>query len=484
MRTDDRRRAVARCAEVAGWGSQDIPSGSYPGTPRSPVRHPEIDGSKGPRAKPRTRKVHPPLSSSDVGGGLFVRAIASISQTPKKLTLFKVNFGSLLGLVLWPDSHDGAFMHHGPGGPALGRLSMDRVKTGVVGLDTMLNGGLLPARPYVISGPTGSGKTILALHFLLEGLRQQEPCLLVTLDEPPIEVKANMGTFGWNLDRLKILDATPDIRAHKRQRSVIDVGTSLDVRDMEDVTEIRQSSQIRALEVTVHSVQKMIKQEFSHHLERTKQRYKRIVIDSMTALKMFAMQGQDSRILIQSFVRFLAELEATTLIISERLNKKILETEFFLARGEIRVNKWIDGSVIRRAISIEKFRGSSFDDRMHPISIGDNGMVVYLDAPAQTRVSTPAPKPGESLLETRLIDEVSNVIESIMRQIEDAHRRQVPIRDIEVSLSRAMLAFQRRNYQKAIKLALACDSELKERLGKAPLPPPISTPPRPPQVIR
>jgi len=121
---------------------------------------------------------------------------------------------------------------------------------------------------------------------------------------------------------------------------------------------------------------------------------------------------------------------------------------------------------------------------MHPISIGDNGMVVYLDAPAQTRVSTPAPKPGESLLETRLIDEVSNVIESIMRQIEDAHRRQVPIRDIEVSLSRAMLAFQRRNYQKAIKLALACDSELKERLGKAPLPPPISTPPRPPQVIR
>src|SRR3989454_2160507 len=166
---------------------------------------------------------------------------------------------------------------------ALGRLSMDRVKTGVVGLDTMLNGGLLPARPYVISGPTGSGKTILALHFLLEGLRQQEPCLLVTLDEPPIEVKANMATFSWNLDRLKILDATPDIRAHKRQRSVIDVGTSLDVRDMEDVTEIRQSSQIRALEVTVHSVQKMIKQEFSHHLERTKQRYKRIVIDSMTA---------------------------------------------------------------------------------------------------------------------------------------------------------------------------------------------------------
>jgi len=247
---------------------------------------------------------------------------------------------------------------------------MDRVKTGIAGLDTMLNGGLLPARPYVISGPTGSGKTVLGAHFLLEGLQLQEPCLLVTLDEPPIEVKSNMATFGWNLDRLKILDATPDVRAHKRARSVIDVGTSLDVRDMEDVTDIRQSSQVRALEVTVHSVQKMIKQEFLMHLERTKQRYKRIVIDSMTALKMFSMQGQDSRILIQSFLRFLSELEATSLIVSERLDRKTLETEFFLARGEIRLHKWIDGSAIRRAVSIEKFRGSSFDDKMRLVAIG------------------------------------------------------------------------------------------------------------------
>ncbi len=122
---------------------------------------------------------------------------------------------------------------------------MDRVKTGVAGLDTMLSGGLLPARPYVVSGPTGGGKTILSAHFLLEGLHAQEPCLLVTLDEPPIEVKSNVAVFGWNMDRLKILDATPDVRAHKRTRSVIDVGTSLDVRDMEQVTDIRQSSQVR-----------------------------------------------------------------------------------------------------------------------------------------------------------------------------------------------------------------------------------------------
>src|SRR2546430_15223657 len=94
---------------------------------------------------------------------------------------------------------------------------MDRVKTGVVGLDTMLNGGFLPARPYVVSGPTGSGKTVLVAHFLLEGLRLQEPCLLVTLDEPPIEGKANMATLRGNMGRLQIPDPTPDVPAPQPQ---------------------------------------------------------------------------------------------------------------------------------------------------------------------------------------------------------------------------------------------------------------------------
>src|SRR5881409_4325023 len=98
---------------------------------------------------------------------------------------------------------------------------MDRISTGVAGLDTMLGGGLIPRRPYVVSGPTGSGKTILAMHFLAEGLSRGESGLMVTLDEPPNEVKSNLNAFGWNLDRLKMLDATPDIKAHKRQRSVI-----------------------------------------------------------------------------------------------------------------------------------------------------------------------------------------------------------------------------------------------------------------------
>src|SRR2546430_5801452 len=248
MRTDDRRRGpAARCGQVAGWGSQDIPSGSYPGTPRSPVRRPEIDGSKGPAGCASGPERPSPAIDRGPRAAAFRWGLGFSFRHLRGYPCIRVTkiFLSIPGW-LDSDSQVATFIVDGPGGPTLGRLSMDRVKTGIIGLDTMLNGGFLPARPYLVSRPTGSGKTVLAAHFLLEGLRQQEPCLLVTLDQPPIQGKANMAPFGWNMDRLKILDANPDVRAPKRQRSVIDVGTSLDVRDMEDVTEIRQSSQIRA----------------------------------------------------------------------------------------------------------------------------------------------------------------------------------------------------------------------------------------------
>ena len=346
----------------------------------------------------------------------------------------------------------------------------------------MLGGGLIPARPYVVSGPTGAGKTILALQFLAAGLAVGEAGLMVTLDEPPNEVKTNVVAFGWNLDRLKMLDATPDIKAHKRQRSVIDVGTTMDVRDMDQVGEIRQSSQIRAMEVSVHGIQKMLKQEFFQRLERTRERYKRIVVDSLTALKMFTMAGEDSRIMIQSFMRFLAELESTTLIISERLNPKILETEFFLSRGEIRFHKSLDGNVIRRAVSIEKFRGSKFDDRVRPMSISNTGITVDAQG-VMAMTGGHLAALGEEYLEQRLGDEVTNVIESVLKMIEDAHRARIAVTDVEHAISRATLQLQRRNYQKALKAALHARSLCQERLEKArvgpPPPPPTAGPPAP-----
>jgi len=351
---------------------------------------------------------------------------------------------------------------------------MDRVSTGVAGLDKMLRGGLIPRRPYVISGASGTGKTILATQFAVEGLRRGESVMWVSLDEPPSEMKANMAAFGWSLDRMKILDATPDIRMHKRTRSVIDVGTTLDVRDMEEVRDIRQSQQLRIMEVSIHSVQKMLKQEFFQNLERNKEHYQRIVIDSLTALKMFTLVGVDSRIMIQSFMRFLSELEATSVIVSEHLDTSLIETEFFLARGKIRLHKWLDGNMIRRAISIEKLRGSGFDDRMRPMMIGPAGVVVDPGGRIPLN-STVMHALGSQFLETNIAEQVTKSIEKAFETAEACRRQGHDISHVEMDLTRAMLMIQRGQLHEAMELVervrVGMELMLKPQ-AERPVPPP------------
>jgi KaiC/GvpD/RAD55 family RecA-like ATPase len=339
---------------------------------------------------------------------------------------------------------------------------MNRISTGVEGLDKMLYGGLIPGRPYVVSGPPGSGKSILGIHFLLEGIKNKESVIMVAVDEPPHEIKANMAHFGWSLDRLRILDATPDIRPHSKSKSIIDVGTTLDVRDMEQVTEMRKSHQLRVMEVSVHSVQKMLKQEFQEHFKATGKRYTRVVIDSMTSLKMFGMRGEDQRILIQSFMRFLSELEATTLIISDLPNPQKLETEFLLARGEIRLHKWFESNAVRRAISVERLRGSAFDDHFRPMVIGSKGIFVQADGQVALHGQRTDGFVGH-FLDVIMSEEASEVLEEIIRLWESCESRGIPIGDLKPRIYRLMVYLHLKRYEDVLRQGIAVLQALRER---------------------
>lgn len=253
---------------------------------------------------------------------------------------------------------------------------MQKVSTGIKGLDEMLHGGLIPKRPYAVTGPPGSGKTTLGIHFLMEGIRNDENVVMVALDEPPNEVKSNAHAFGFDLGSIRILDAVPDIRGYRRGGLIKDVGTILDFHTMRDVRDIRMSRSLRTMDVSIHSVQKMLRQEAEDLYDSTGETYSRVVLDSMIALKMFGMKGEDQRILIQSFIRFVAEMETTTLIITQTPRPEHLDTEVFLARGEIRLHKSKNQGVIERGISIEKLRGSNFDGYIRPMKITSRGIEV------------------------------------------------------------------------------------------------------------
>jgi circadian clock protein KaiC len=91
---------------------------------------------------------------------------------------------------------------------------MERIKSGIEGLDKLLYGGLPPGRAYLVSGEPGTGKTIFSLQYLLQGLKNGEKCIYISIDEKPEHVILDATELGWDVKhylkngQLKIIDVT------------------------------------------------------------------------------------------------------------------------------------------------------------------------------------------------------------------------------------------------------------------------------------
>lgn len=96
-------------------------------------------------------------------------------------------------------------------------MSLAQLQTGITGLDLITHGGLPRNRVTLVSGTAGSAKTVLAVQFLAAGMDLGEPGVLVTLDERPADIKANMASLGWDLPtweaagKFAFVDATPRV---------------------------------------------------------------------------------------------------------------------------------------------------------------------------------------------------------------------------------------------------------------------------------
>jgi KaiC/GvpD/RAD55 family RecA-like ATPase len=251
-------------------------------------------------------------------------------------------------------------------------VSQPRVSTGSGPLDQMLSGGLVPLRPYLIVGPSGTGKTTLALQFLCEGVRHGEQCLVVTLEEPPNEIRANHRSLAPGLDEVFVFDAIPDVMRYERApfKDISSVRQSVRFKDVP--FDIRRSPELSSIEVTFTALEQTLK------MEMARRKYTRMVIDSLTALQYFCMKGFDETLGAQTFLRFLSDLHVTTLLTVEAPLEDVESPERLLARGEVRLFRWeLDGRTVR-AIGVEKFRGSPHDNTLHPYRIAPHGLDINL----------------------------------------------------------------------------------------------------------
>jgi len=261
---------------------------------------------------------------------------------------------------------------------------VQRIVTGTPGLDKMLHGGLWPGSLYLVIGPPGSGKTILAVQFLLEGVKRGEKVLLVALDEPPAEIRDNLGQmFGSNFDSIRVLDATLEMKSYERT-PVRDVSIQRKSESFGGVfPEIARSADLRNPELTANAVQEMIKNEI------LKNKITRLVIDSATSMRYFLMTNGDRNQFMQSFFRFLGDLRITTLVTIQDshyhdLIHRSCGVEDIMARGIIRQYRWLQNNGFRLGVAIEKFRGSKHDTKIRRAKINHLGFLV-LDGQGRRR---------------------------------------------------------------------------------------------------
>jgi len=179
-----------------------------------------------------------------------------------------------------------------------------KAKFGIEGLDNMLNGGLKKGRVYVLSGGMGTGKTLTAIKFLVEGIKEGENCLYISVDKPPQLPIRMAARLKYNVSQLKIMDAVPSPDLYSTGYPVRDITAKGDISFARDT----KGEYIGKGELTFEALQIKLNKVFNHT------RYDRIVIDSYSTFKRFASDDFKRYIAIQQLFRFFINKGITLMI--------------------------------------------------------------------------------------------------------------------------------------------------------------------------
>src|SRR5579875_2734429 len=209
-----------------------------------------------------------------------------------------------------------------------------RISTGSEGLDDILGGGLDPNRMYLYEGRPGTGKTTIALQFLLEGVRQGERVLYITLSETQQELRLVAKRHGWSLDKIEVFELVPP-------------ETTLDPE--------RELTVFHPAEMELSETTKLV---FDRVAEVNPTR---VVFDSLSELRLLAQSPLRYRRQVLALKHFFASRQCTVVLLDDLSSQENDLQLHSISHGVILLEQLaIEYGAERRRLRVVKMRGIQF----------------------------------------------------------------------------------------------------------------------------